>query len=135
MEKIRVIVASRPRLMREVVLEVISEQPDIEVVAEVDDDDKIVELVAEVHPDWVVIAVDEPDNRPGICDPLFHRYPHLKVLALASEKNNCIFYWATMSIRSSRVESSERGILDALRGRRPVVNGASDVQSGGKMVN
>ena len=134
MEKIKVIVASRPRLMREVVLEIISDQPDIEVVAEVQDDNKIVDLVGEMRPDWVVIALDEPDNRPDICDPLFDRYPHLKILALASGKSNCIFYWATMSIRSSRVESSEKGILDALRGRRPMSNGTFELR-GGKRVN
>lgn len=134
MEKIKVIVASRPRLMREVVLEMISDQPDIEVVADVQDDSKILDLVGEMHPDWVVIALDETDSRPDICDPLFDRYPNLKILALASGKNNCIFYWATMSIRSSRVESSERGILEALRGRRPISSGALDLP-GGKRVN
>lgn len=121
MEKIKVIVASRPRLMREVVLEMVADQPDIEVMAEVQDDSRIVELVGEMHPDWVVVALDKSDKKPDICDALFDRYPNLKILALASERNNCIFYWATMSIRSSHVESSERGILDVLRGRRPAV--------------
>jgi hypothetical protein len=116
-DKIRIMVASQPRLMRDVVLEVISGQPDIEVVAEVQDERKIVDLVGEIRPDWLVIANDEPQKRPSICDPLFDRYPHLKILTLASKNNDCIFYWATMSIRSSRVESSEKGILDALRGR------------------
>lgn len=123
MDKIRIMVATQPRLMREVVLEVISGQPDIEVVAEVQDDNKIIDLVGEMHPDWLVIANDEPENRPSICDPLFDRYPRLKILTLASRNNDCIFYWATTSIRSRRVESSEKGILDALRGR----GGASDM--------
>ena len=129
MEKIRIMVASQPRLMREVVLEVISGQPDIEVVAEVQDDSQIVDLVGDLRPDWLVIAHDEPDSRPIICDPLFDRYPNLKILTLASKNNDCIFYWATMSIRSSRVESSEKGILDALRGRRPVSDSVFDRRS------
>jgi len=128
-EKIRIMVASQPRLMREVVLEVISGQPDIEVVAEVQDDSKIVDLVGDLRPDWLVIAHDESDSRPIICDPLFDRYPNLKILTLASKNNDCIFYWATMSIRSSRVESSEKGILDALRGRRPVSDSVFDRRS------
>ena len=121
MEKIKVIVASQPRLMREIVLEMISTQPDIEVVAEVQNESQIVDLVGELRPDWVVVALDRSDNKPDICNTLFDRYPHLKILALASEKNNCVLYWATMSVRSSRVESSERGILDALRGFRPAI--------------
>jgi hypothetical protein len=127
-EKIKVIVASRARLMREVVLEMISGQLDIEVMAETQDDSKIVDLVGQLHPDWVVIALDESGNKPGICEPLFDRYPNLKILAVASGKNDCIFYWTTMSVRSSRVESSERGILDALRGRRPANTGTFEGQ-------
>ena len=53
MDKIRIMVATQPRLMREVVLEVISGQPDIEVVAEVQDDSKIIDLVGEMRPDWL----------------------------------------------------------------------------------
>lgn len=118
-EKIKVIVASRPRLMREVVMAVIANQPDIELMAEVQDDTTIIDLVGELSPDWLFIALDQPDQRPDICDPLFRKFPNLKILALASERNNCILYWANVTIRSSRVESSENGILDVLRGRRP----------------
>jgi hypothetical protein len=111
-EKIRVLVAARPRLMRELVIELISGQPDIEVI----------------------IGLESSDSRPDVCDSLFERYPHLKILALASERNSCIYYWATINIRSSRVETSEKGILDALRGRRPV--GATVlIPEGSKKVN
>jgi DNA-binding NarL/FixJ family response regulator len=133
-EKIKVIVASPARLMREVLLEMISGQLDIEVMAETQDDNKIVELVEQLHPDWVVIALDETGNKPSICESLFGLYPHLKILALASGRNDCIFYWASMSIRSSRVESSEQGILDALRGRRPISVGTFEGY-GSKKVN
>lgn len=134
MEKIKVIVASRPRLMREIVVEMIGQQPDIEVMAEVQDDSQILDLVGKLCPDWVVVALDKSDHKPDICDSLFDRFPHVKILALASERNNCIFYWATMSVRSSRVESSERGILDALRGRRAVTTNVFETP-GSKKVN
>lgn len=134
MEKIKVMVASRPRLMREVVMEMIANQPDIELIAEVQDDTKIIDLVGQLSPDWLFIALDQPDHRPDICDPLFNHFPNLKILALASERNNCIFYWASVSIRSSRVESSEKGILDVLRGRRPV-SAAALGAVGSKKVN
>ena len=134
MEKIKVIVASRPRLMREIVLEMIANQPDIELMAEVHDDAKLVELVGELNPDWLFIALDQADHRPDICDPLFNRFPNLKILALAAERNNCILYWANLTIRSSWVESSEQGILDALRGRRPVAP-ATLGAAGSKKVN
>ena len=133
MDKIKVIIASRPRLMREIVLEIVSAQPDIEVMAEVQDDSTIPDLVGQLHPDWIVIALDESDNKPSICDLLFGRYPDLKILALDSGRNTCIFYRATLTIRSSRVESSERGILDALRGRRPATSGVVEVPGSTKV--
>ena len=133
-EKIKVLVANRPRLMRELVLETISSQPDIEVMAEIQDDSKIAQLVEELHPDCLIIALDESDNRPDICDSLLERHPQLKILALASERNSSIFYWATLSIRSNRVETSEQGILNALRGRVPVVS-VTAFPTGGQKVN
>ena len=40
-QPIRVVVANRPRLMRELVLETIIDQPDIEIVAEIQNEDEI----------------------------------------------------------------------------------------------
>ncbi len=115
MEKIRVLVANRPRLMRELVLATISDQPDIEVLGEVTDDSQIVRLVAESKPDFVIIALDTPDERPAICDELLVRHPQVKILALAPERNSSVFFWSVLDIRSTQIESSEEGILSALR--------------------
>jgi len=111
----RVLVANHPRLMRELVLDAISADPGIEVMGEIQDDSKIAEVVDQLNPDCVVIGLDNSDNRPGICDLLLNRHPHLKILALAADRNSSICYWATMNIRSNRVETSEQGILNALR--------------------
>lgn len=92
-QHIRVVVANRPRLMRELVVETISEQPDIEIIAEIQDEDKIVDAVEEKHPDFLIIALNESDQRPPLCDILLRRYPEMKILALAPERNSSIFYW------------------------------------------
>jgi hypothetical protein len=52
---------------------------------------------------------------------LFDRFPNMRILALAAERDSSIFYWATLDIRSNRIENSEEGILNALRGRKPMV--------------
>ena len=132
MQKIRVLVANRPRLMRELVLATISGQPDIEVVGEIQDNRNIAEVVAALRPDYLIIALDQSDERPDICDSLLERYPYMKILALAAERNSTIFYWATLSIRSNRVETSEDGILNALRGR-PSVSSAPPAHGSGKV--
>jgi DNA-binding NarL/FixJ family response regulator len=121
MDKIKVLVANRPRLMRELVVETISGQPDIEIVGEVTDSSDIERMVAESKPDFVIIALDEADRRPAICDGLLARSPATKILALAPERNSSLFFWTVVDIRSARVESSEEGILKALRSKAPAV--------------
>lgn len=103
--------------MRDLVLATISDQPDIEVVGEIQDDGSILRVVEQCRPDFLIIALDKPEDRPHICDQLLDRYPHLGILALAPERNNSMFYWANLDIRSNKVETSEDGILNALRGR------------------
>lgn len=120
MEKIKVLVANRPRLMRELVMATISDQPDIEVVGVLEDETAILQMVEQEHPEFLIIALDQSDERPHICDVLLDRFPHMCILALAAERNSSIFYWVSLDIRSNRIENSEDGILGALRGRRLV---------------
>jgi len=115
MRKIRVLVANRPRLMRDLVLATISEQPDIEVLGELEDDSKIAQAVAESQPDFVIIALDRLNERPPICDYLLVHHPRVKVLAVAPEQNNSVFFWS--DIQSAVIESSEEGILNTIRGK------------------
>ena len=122
-QPIRVVVAYRPRLIRELVLETIIEQPDIEVVAEIQNEDEIVDVVGGTHPDFLIIALDEINQRPPLCDTLLRRYPEMKILALAPERNSSIFFWASFDIHSRAVESSETGILSTLRGNSQYVGG------------
>ena len=118
MHKVRVLVANRPRLMRELVLATIADQPDIEVVGVVEDQTSIMEIVGEAHPDFLIVNLDKADRRPEICDLLLDRFPQLKVLALAAQQNNSIVYSVSQDIHADCVETSEEGILNALRGRK-----------------
>jgi chemotaxis response regulator CheB len=120
---VRVIVANQPRLMRELVLETIAGASDIEVVAEIQNENEIAEIVEGKHPDFLIIALDESNERPPLCDTLLRRYPEMKILALAPERNNSIFYWASFDIHSSQVEASEQGLLNTLRRKTQYVGG------------
>jgi DNA-binding NarL/FixJ family response regulator len=101
--------------MRELVLAVVVDQPDIEVVGEVDDENQLLDAVDESRPDVVILALEEGEQRGALCGFLLGRYPHMKLLALAPEQNSGLFYWASVDIRSKALESSEAGILNALR--------------------
>ena len=124
MEKaIRVLVANRPRLMRELILTTFADQPDIEIVGEVGEESEISESVKRTLPNFVVIALDHPGTRPAICDELLREHPEVRVIAVAPEKNFVVYYWASLNIHSNNIEASEEGILNVLR-TRMVANGA-----------
>jgi chemotaxis response regulator CheB len=113
--KIRVLVANRPRLMRELVVAVLSEQSDVEIVGEVEDESRITELVDRARPNVLILGAEDRERRPNLAGFLLGRYPDMKVLAVAPERGSSTFYWAVVDIRCKTVETSEQGILDALR--------------------
>src|SRR5260370_41061748 len=122
-QPIRAVAAIQARLMRELVLETIIEQPDIEIVAEIQNEEDIVHAVEGMQPDFLIIALDESGRRPSLCDTLLLRYPRMKSLALAPERNVSIFFWASFDIHSSQVEASQAGILSTLRRKSQYVGG------------
>jgi AmiR/NasT family two-component response regulator len=123
MKRVRVLVANQPRLMRELVMATIADQPDIEVVGELTEETNLVEVVEQVQPEVLILAMNESGKSLSQCGFLLGRYPQMRILALAPEQNRGIFCWAIVDIRTKSLESSEAGILNAVR-ERPVLVGA-----------
>lgn len=121
MKRVRVLVANRPRLMRELVLATIADQSDIEIVGEVLEESQLTEIVEEVQPDVLILALDNPEQHSALCGFLLGRFPQMRILALAPERNQGMYYWAVVDIRSKKMESSEATLLNALRARPPQV--------------
>ena len=120
MAKLRVLVANQPRLMRELVLATIEDQPDFEIVGATDNQSEITEMVERMRPDYLIVGREESDLRPGLCGFLLGRYPQMKILAVGAESGS-VFFWAFVDIRSRAVETSEEGMLSALRGKSELV--------------
>ena len=117
MKRVRVLVANQPRLMREMVVETITDQPDIEIVGEVVDDKDLNDIVEQTQPDVLILSLEEPEKPLGKCGFLLGRYPRMRIIALAPERNRGVYYWAMVDIRNKPVESSEAGVLNAIRER------------------
>lgn len=111
----RILVANRPKLMREVIAATLAGQPGVEIVGEVSDETQILNEVQATLPDLLVIALDEPEDRPAICDQVLREHPELRIIAVASRKDRTICYWASLDIHSNDVEASAEGILGAVR--------------------
>jgi len=116
MKPIRVLVANRPRLMRELVMATISDQPDIEIVGEIQDESAITGAVDQTHPDFLIVALDGQDQLPAFCQSILQSHPQVKIIAIAPDRNSTIFYWASLRVQSNQIEASEAGVLNALRG-------------------
>ncbi|MFY9906965.1 MAG: hypothetical protein WBX02_00980 [Terriglobales bacterium] len=123
MKRVRVLVANQPRLMRELVLATIADQPDINIVGEVQNESELAAAIEESQPDVLILALDEADKRSAQCGFLLGRYPQMRILALAPEENRGTIYWAIIDVRTMPLESSEVGILAAVR-ERPSLIGA-----------
>ena len=113
---VRILVANRPKVMREALLGTLSDQPWIQVVGEVANDADIPDCVSKTLPDLLVIAVDGPGKRPILCDTLLSAYPNLHIIAVAPYQNYGASYWASLDIHSDDIEPSEAGFINAVRG-------------------
>ena len=115
MEKVtRVLVANRPKLMREVILTALADQPGVEIVGEVSDESDILPQVRATLPDLLVIALDENELRPPICDQVLREHPELRIIAVASRKNRTLYFWASFDIHCADIETSLAGIMSVV---------------------
>lgn len=115
MEKVtRVLVANRPKIMREVILSVLTDQPGVEIVGEVSDESDILPQVQATLPDLLVIALDEGELRPVICDQVLREHPEVRIVALESHKNRTLYFWASLDIHCTDIETSLAGIMSVL---------------------
>ena len=121
----RVLVANKPKLMRELLLETLAEQSWIEIVGEVADESDISAQVQKTSPDLLVVTAEEPGRRPAICDTLLHDYPELRIIAVAPHENYTVCYWASLNIHSGDIESSEEGLITAVRSMAEKQQGAT----------
>ncbi len=124
MKPIRVLVANQPLLMREAVVTLIAEEPDIEVVGEVSDAARLTEWIDQLRPHVLVLALDEQNQLLSQCGFLLGRYPELKILAVSPDGNRAIMYWAVVDIRNKPIEHSGQGLLSAMR-EQPSLPGVS----------
>ena len=112
----RVLVANRPRLIRELVTETISDQPDINVVGEIEQENELQDAVLAMKPDVLIVALDRSNHLPLVCESILRSYPAMRIVAIASDRNASMLYRVSLTIESTPIEASEAGVLGAIRG-------------------
>jgi AmiR/NasT family two-component response regulator len=77
--RIRVLIANHPRLMRELISTTMADQPDIELVGEVGKQQDLAEAVAETRPDVLTISMGDQREYRVLCGFLLGRYPETTI--------------------------------------------------------
>ena len=112
---VRVLVANRPNLMRELVVGVLSDQPGVEIVGEVANDPDIPERIEDTQPDLLVVTLETTQSHPAICETVLRQHPAMRIIAVGVRENRSLCYWASVKIHHAEVETSEEGLLGAVR--------------------
>ena len=112
-KKLRLVLANRPQLARDVVKEIIERQGDMEVVREAVQRFDLLLAVRETHADAVILSAGDSDVQ-GLCSHLLAEYPGLTILALSVEGRSAFVEQLCPSRREISDPSTER-VLAALR--------------------
>jgi chemotaxis response regulator CheB len=123
----RVLMANQPKLMRELLVEVLAEEPWIQIVGEATQEAQIRELVLKTSPDLLVVTAEKPGKRPAICDELLREFPALRIIAVAAQESYSVCYWASLDIHADDIEASEQGFLTAVKSVAQTVSKGSNV--------
>ena len=120
----RILMANQPKLMRELLVEMLEEESWIEIVGEVPHESEIRELVQKTAPDLVVVTADRPGRRSAICDELLSEFLALRLIAVTPHENYAV---SSLEINADEIESSEGGFLGAVRKAAQVATSGSEV--------
>ncbi len=105
-------------MMRDLVSTLIAAQPDLEVVGEVYGVKDVIPGVEALAPDVLVIGLDESNQLPPNYATFLAKRPDLKIVGVDTERDVSVLFWADVEVRSQQIENSERGLLEAIRGKR-----------------
>ena len=114
MRKIKVLLASRPQMLSEVIRYLIERQPDMIVVSEVLDPLEILLAVKATNADVVIVTPLPANGEPHICIQLLAAYP-LLIIVTESAKGEAAYLYQSGARKKRIDEPSEQSILGAIR--------------------
>jgi DNA-binding NarL/FixJ family response regulator len=114
MPKIKVMLASRPKMLSDVIQNIIERQPDMILIGEVVDPIKLLFATREKAVDVVIVTPLKSNGEPKICSHLLAEHPQLKVLTLSSEGEIAYLYQSAVP-RIRIDEPCGKSIVSAIR--------------------
>ena len=114
MRKVRVLLAIRPRILSEVVRDIVARQPDMEVVRELVDASELWFALKAAKPEVVITAPADFGAGAEIGSYLLAASPRLKIIALSAAGDTAFLYKAG-SPKQRIDDVGEQAILNAIR--------------------
>ena len=113
-EKIHIMLASRPKMLSEVIKSMIEHQSDMAVIGEVFDPIELLSMPKLSQVDVVIIAPMKVEQEPKICVHLLKKQPYLKIIVLSEETDaGYLYQFDAPAIRID--EPTEQAVFGAIR--------------------
>jgi DNA-binding NarL/FixJ family response regulator len=106
--------ASRPKMLSDVIQNIIKRQPDMIMIGEVVDPIKLLFATMETAVDVVIVTPLKSNGEPKICSHLLSEHPKLKVVTLSSDGESAYLYQSLVP-RIRIDEPCGESILSAIR--------------------
>jgi DNA-binding NarL/FixJ family response regulator len=113
LERTRILLVEMPRMLCDIITDVVASQPDMVVVGELPERADLLPAVNRTRADVVVLGLPDSDL-PNECGPLFDAHPRSRLLGVAADGRRAFLY----ELRPQRIplgEVSPQGLLDAIR--------------------
>ena len=114
MGKIKVLLSSRPKLLSDVIRNLIEHQPDMEMVGEVLDPLQLLSASGKTTVDAIIITPLKDNGDHKICQQLLAEHPRLKIVTLSANGETACLYQSDLP-RLFITEPSGSSIFGAIR--------------------
>ena len=112
--KIKVLLASQPKMLADVVRNMVVRQSDMEVVGEVPDSITLLLTARAQTVDVVIVTPLDWEEEPSVCRHLLAEHPQLKIVTLPAN-GEAAFLYESGGRKQRFDEPSEKSILGAIR--------------------
>jgi DNA-binding NarL/FixJ family response regulator len=111
---IRVAVANKPRMIRDVIATRLATEKGIEV-AQISDEAEISRVIEKTKPEFLIVSLDSRRFGRSEREDVLQRHPEIQIMALAGDGNSFTLFSASDGIRSVTYKAAEADILDVMR--------------------
>jgi DNA-binding NarL/FixJ family response regulator len=113
LERTRILLVEMPRMLCDIITDVVASQSDMIVVGELPGRAGLLAAADRTRADVIVFGLGDADL-PDDCAPLFEAHPHIRLLGVAADGRRAFLY----ELRPQRTplgEVSPQALLDAIR--------------------